>query len=244
MNAIMGVARAGDMGVDVMQFNLHKTFSTPHGGGGPARARSRCARCSPTTCRPAAVGAGRRSCGRRTGPKSVGRVRSFYGNFGVLVRAYAYLTRLGGAGPREASRLAVLNANYVRRRSRRLSPRLRDALAARVRLLDRNLQATTSTRSTSRSACSTTASTPDHLLPARREGRADDRADGDGDRRRSTSSSPRCSQIAEEASASRRSSGTLRTRRASHASTRRAPRGAPCLAGVRPPRAPQSRPFR
>ena len=117
MNAIMGVARAGDMGVDVMQFNLHKTFSTPHGGGGPGAG-------------PVGVGSllidylpiprlvrrGQELVWSEDAPKSVGRVRSFYGNFGVLVRAYAYLTRLGGAGLAEASRLAVLNANYIRAR--------------------------------------------------------------------------------------------------------------------------------
>lgn len=117
MNALMGVARPGDMGVDVMQFNLHKTFSTPHGGGGPGAG-------------PVAVRAGlepflpvprleRTTDGiiwRSDYPKSVGRVRSFYGNFGILVRALAYIERLGGPGLAEVTRMAVLNANYIRAR--------------------------------------------------------------------------------------------------------------------------------
>jgi glycine dehydrogenase subunit 2 len=117
MNAIMGVARAGDMGIDVMQFNLHKTFSTPHGGGGPGAGpvgvRSLLVDYLPI---PRLVRRGQELVWSEDAPKSVGRVRSFYGNFGVLVRAYAYMTRLGGAGLAEASRLAVLNANYVRAR--------------------------------------------------------------------------------------------------------------------------------
>jgi glycine dehydrogenase subunit 2 len=115
MNALMGVARPGDMGVDVMQFNLHKTFSTPHGGGGPGAG-------------PVAVRDGlapylpgprlrRNEHGLRWDqdlPKSVGRVRSFYGNYGILVRAFAYIARVGGAGLADVTRMAVLNANYIR----------------------------------------------------------------------------------------------------------------------------------
>jgi glycine dehydrogenase subunit 2 len=115
MNALMGVARPGDMGVDVMQFNLHKTFSTPHGGGGPGAG-------------PVAVRAAleeylpvprlvRAADGYRWDEhpgKSVGRVRSFYGNFGILVRALSYMLRLGGPGLRDVTRYAVLNASYLR----------------------------------------------------------------------------------------------------------------------------------
>jgi glycine dehydrogenase subunit 2 len=115
MNALMGVARPGDMGVDVMQFNLHKTFSTPHGGGGPGAGpvavRSALAEYLPV---PRLVRAGD---GYRwdEGPgKSVGRVRSFYGNFGILVRALSYMLRLGGPGLRDVTRYAVLNASYLR----------------------------------------------------------------------------------------------------------------------------------
>ena len=120
MNALMGVARPGDMGIDVMQFNLHKTFSTPHGGGGPGAGpvavRGTLARFLPV---PRLV---REPGGYRwdeTAPESVGRVRSFHGNFGILVRALAYMLRLGGPGLREVTRHAVLSANYVRARLRR-----------------------------------------------------------------------------------------------------------------------------
>jgi glycine dehydrogenase subunit 2 len=119
MNAIMGVAKPGDMGVDVMQFNLHKTFSTPHGGGGPGA--------GPVAVRriladylpvPRLVRHGETLAWSDDAPKSVGRMRAFYGNFGVLVRAYAYIARLGGPGLAEATQMAVLNANYLRARLR------------------------------------------------------------------------------------------------------------------------------
>ncbi|MCI0633537.1 MAG: aminomethyl-transferring glycine dehydrogenase subunit GcvPB, partial [Actinobacteria bacterium] len=117
LNAIMGVAKPGDMGVDVMQFNLHKTFSTPHGGGGPGAGpvavRAPLADYLPT---PRLVRRGEGWAWTEDAPKSVGRMRSFYGNFGILVRAFAYIARLGGPGLAEATRLAVLNANYLRAR--------------------------------------------------------------------------------------------------------------------------------
>ena len=143
MNAIMGVARAGDMGVDVMQYNLHKTFSTPHGGGGPGAGpvavRSLLVDYLPV---PRLVRSGQGLAWSDDFPKSVGRVRSFYGNFGVLVRAYAYLTRLGGAGLAEASRLAVLNANYLRARLEGVYHRAYDTPSLHECVFsDRNLQA-------------------------------------------------------------------------------------------------------
>jgi glycine dehydrogenase subunit 2 len=117
MNALMGVAKAGDMGVDVMQFNLHKTFSTPHGGGGPGAGpiavREMLAPYLPI---PRVVRRGDTFAWETTAPKSVGRVRSFYGNYGILVRALAYLLRVGGPGLEEVTRLAILNANYLRTR--------------------------------------------------------------------------------------------------------------------------------
>jgi glycine dehydrogenase subunit 2 len=115
MNALMGVARPGDMGVDVMQYNLHKTFSTPHGGGGPGAGpvavRASLEEYLPV---PRLVRAPNGFRWDDLQGKSVGRVRSFYGNFGILVRALAYVLRLGGPGLRDVTRLAVLNANYVR----------------------------------------------------------------------------------------------------------------------------------
>jgi glycine dehydrogenase subunit 2 len=119
MNALMGIARPGDMGVDVMQFNLHKTFSTPHGGGGPGAGpvavRSTLAEYLPT---PRLLRTKQGFRWEESAPKSVGRVRSFYGNFGILVRALAYMLRLGGPGLRDVTRYAVLNANYIRARLR------------------------------------------------------------------------------------------------------------------------------
>jgi glycine dehydrogenase subunit 2 len=116
LNALMGRARPGDLGIDVMQFNLHKTFTTPHGGGGPG--------CGPVaykavldpyaptpTVEKRADGSFYFDYQR---PKSVGKLRSFYGNFGMMVRAYTYLREMGAAGLRGATDMAVLNANYLR----------------------------------------------------------------------------------------------------------------------------------
>ena len=117
MNAILGIARPGDFGVDVMHFNLHKTFSTPHGGGGPGA--------GPVGVKKALVAFLPTPRVAREGERwrldydrldSIGRLRSFYGNFGMLLRAYCYILALGGDGLERASRLAILNANYVRRR--------------------------------------------------------------------------------------------------------------------------------
>jgi len=117
LNALMGVARPGDMGVDVMQFNLHKTFSTPHGGGGPGAGpvavRASLAEYLPG---PRLVRGAEGWSWEEAGPKSVGRVRSFFGNFGVLLRALAYIERLGGPGLEQVTRLAILNAAYLRAR--------------------------------------------------------------------------------------------------------------------------------
>ncbi len=115
LNAVMGVTRPGDWGVDVMQFNLHKTFSTPHGGGGPGSgpvgvaASLRPFLPVPTVAK-ADDGSFRLDYDR---PLSIGRVRSFCGNFGVMVRAYAYLRSMGPEGIRRVAQLAVLNARYL-----------------------------------------------------------------------------------------------------------------------------------
>jgi glycine dehydrogenase subunit 2 len=114
-NAIMGISRPGDMGFDVMHLNLHKTFSAPHGGGGPGSGpvgvKKDLAAFLP---RPAIVLDGKGIFRLDEDmPDSIGRVRSFYGNFSVMVRAYAYILSMGAAGLKSASENAVLNANYL-----------------------------------------------------------------------------------------------------------------------------------
>jgi glycine dehydrogenase subunit 2 len=155
-NAILGIARPGDLGFDVMHYNLHKTFSTPHGGGGPGSGAVGVAahladylpgpvvddvssdlspdpslplrgtsatrggeNVSPLPCRERGWG------GRyvfRMPSKSIGRVKAFWGNFGVLVRAYTYIKMHGAAGLRAVSENAVLNANYLQARLRGVYP--------------------------------------------------------------------------------------------------------------------------
>lgn len=114
-NAIMGITRPGDMGFDVVHLNLHKTFSTPHGGGGPGSGPVGVKEfLAPFLPKPVVV---RREDGtyalEDNLPLSIGRVRSFYANFNVLVKAYAYIRSLGGQGLKRASENAVLNANYL-----------------------------------------------------------------------------------------------------------------------------------
>jgi glycine dehydrogenase subunit 2 len=117
LNAIMGKARPGDMGFDAMHINLHKTFSTPHGGGGPG-AGPVCVteELAPYLPGPVVVRRADASFGLATPARSIGRVRSFLGNVGVLVRAYTYIRALGGEGLTEASEQAVLSANYLKER--------------------------------------------------------------------------------------------------------------------------------
>lgn len=114
-NAFLGIARPGDIGFDVIQLNLHKTFSTPHGGGGPGSG-------------PVGVGKAlvdflpvprivKTDDGYRWSqdfPDSIGRMRAFYGNFNVIVKAYAYIRSLGAEGLKHATQMAVLNANYIK----------------------------------------------------------------------------------------------------------------------------------
>jgi glycine cleavage system P protein (glycine dehydrogenase) subunit 2 len=118
MNALAGIARPGDLGFDVMHFNLHKTFSTPHGGGGPGAGpvgvSGRLADFLPGPVI-AREGEGESARYVHAEPKkSIGRVSTFFGNFGMFVRAYTYIRRHGAAGLRENSEHAVLNANYLR----------------------------------------------------------------------------------------------------------------------------------
>ncbi len=115
MNAMVGVARPGDLGTDILHFNLHKTFSIPHGGGGPgAGATAVTAELAPFLPRPVVCRDGATYRHDYQRPQSIGRVRAFYGNVNNAVRGYAYLRSLGGDGLTEMSRLAVVNANYLR----------------------------------------------------------------------------------------------------------------------------------
>jgi len=141
-NALMGIAKPAELGFDVMHFNLHKTFSTPHGGGGPGAgpigataelARflpgplvELCTDCEGDGCR---CGEDEDECDephehfRLVWPESsIGRMKAFYGNFGILVRAYTYIRMLGAQGLRESSESAVLNANYLQARLKQVYP--------------------------------------------------------------------------------------------------------------------------
>ena len=114
MNALVGVARPGDMGVDVIHLNLHKTFSTPHGGGGPGCGPCCCTReLEPFLPVPRVIKKGEDFSLDFDRPKSIGRVKAFYGNFGMMVRALAYILTHGADGLREATEAAVLNARYI-----------------------------------------------------------------------------------------------------------------------------------
>lgn len=114
MNAVMGVVDMGAMGVDILHLNLHKTFSTPHGGGGPG-AGPVCVtqRLAPYLPVPRVVRQGDQYLLSDDAPLSVGKLHAFYGNFGMLVRAYSYILSLGAA-LKTVSQLAVLNANYIK----------------------------------------------------------------------------------------------------------------------------------
>lgn len=115
MNALVGVSRPGDFGVDVMHLNLHKTFSTPHGGGGPGSGAVAVAQVlTPFLPAPRLKRDGDAWHWNHDLPDSIGRVRAYYGNFGVLVRALAYIMAHGGNGLRQATLDALLNANYLR----------------------------------------------------------------------------------------------------------------------------------
>jgi glycine dehydrogenase subunit 2 len=127
LNAIMGICRPGDMGFDIVHFNLHKSFTQPHGGGGPGAGPIAVSeRIEPFLPRPQVVRRESDSAhpGNGSGggivydldydrPKSIGRLRGFQGNYGVFVRSYAYIRSLGAAGLRDVSETAVLNANYL-----------------------------------------------------------------------------------------------------------------------------------
>jgi glycine dehydrogenase subunit 2 len=123
MNAILGIARPGDFGVDVMHYNTHKTFSTPHGcggpGAGPIAVRKQFAPYLPV---PQVVMKDGRYAWDGERPKSIGKVRSFTGQFNVLVRAYTYIRACGAAGLRNVSESAILAANYIAQRVKHAYP--------------------------------------------------------------------------------------------------------------------------
>ena len=124
LNALMGIVRPGDMGFDVVHVNVHKTFSTPHGGGGPGAGPVAVKKAlAPYLPSPVAV---RTAAGRAVraepGPLSIGKVKAFHGHVAVLLRAYGYLRTMGAAGLRQASENAVLNANYLQHRLAHILP--------------------------------------------------------------------------------------------------------------------------
>ncbi len=125
LNAIMGYSRPGDMGFDIVHFNLHKTFTQPHGGGGPGAGPIAVSdRIAPFLPRPQVVRRPPSNGGPPTfdldddRPKSIGKLRGFQGNYGVFVRTYAYIRSLGAEGLQEVSEVSVLNANYLLARLR------------------------------------------------------------------------------------------------------------------------------
>ncbi len=116
LNALIGFSRPGDMDVDVIHLNLHKTFSTPHGGGGPGSGPVGVKkRLEPFLPVPVVEKRGEEFFFNFERPKSIGRVRSYYGNFLVIVKALAYILSLGARGLKEISEISVLNSNYIRK---------------------------------------------------------------------------------------------------------------------------------
>lgn len=127
LNAIMGVVRPGDMGFDVIHLNLHKTFSTPHGGGGPGSGPVGCkANLVEFLPKPAVKKDKKGNYFLEDPKKSIGKVSSFYGNFGVMVKAFAYIKTLGGDGIKESAEHAVLNANYMKAKLQDIYPTDKD----------------------------------------------------------------------------------------------------------------------
>jgi glycine dehydrogenase subunit 2 len=123
LNALLGIIRPGDMGFDIVHLNLHKTFSTPHGGGGPGAGpvgvKKHLAEFLPL---PRVTKDGEYYRLIHSDGKSIGRVRSFFGNVGVLLRAYVYIRTLGLAGLKQVSEDAILNANYLKDKAKKLFP--------------------------------------------------------------------------------------------------------------------------
>lgn len=119
MNAVMGIVHMGKIGIDILHLNLHKTFSTPHGGGGPGSGPV-CVKAplEPFLPIPRVVEEKGQYIFSKKYPESIGKVQSFYGNFGVLLKAYGYIMSMGPESLKKASQLAVLNANYIKEKLR------------------------------------------------------------------------------------------------------------------------------
>ena len=117
LNALMGIVKLGDLGVDVIHINLHKTFSTPHGGGGPGAGPVAIKKeLAPYLPIPVVEKHGEIYRLDYDRPQSIGKMKAFYGNFGVLIKAYAYILSMGAEGLKRVSEMAVLNANYLMKR--------------------------------------------------------------------------------------------------------------------------------
>jgi glycine dehydrogenase subunit 2 len=115
LNAIMGITRPGDMGFDVVHLNLHKTFATPHGGGGPGSGPVGVKKeLIPFLPVPVVEKKEETYHLNYDKPNSIGKIKSFYGNFGIFIRAYTYILAMGGPGLKRVSQMAVLNANYMK----------------------------------------------------------------------------------------------------------------------------------
>ncbi len=123
LNALLGLSRPGDMGFDIVHFNLHKTFSTPHGGGGPGAGPVGVKRyLIPYLPYPLIEKNNKEYRFEKPRKKSVGRVHGFYGNFGILLRAYTYIRRLGAEGLSAISRNTIINANYLKKQLKDVLP--------------------------------------------------------------------------------------------------------------------------
>ncbi len=195
LNAVMGKSRPGDMGFDIVHFNLHKSFTQPHGGGGPGSGPIAVSdRIAPFLPRPV-ITREQTPGGPLFGldedrPQSIGKLRGFQGNYGCFVRSYAYIRSLGADGLRDASEVAVLNANYLLARLRELCGdelplAFGGALHARVRALRRSDEEGTGGPHTRSGEAPARSRLPpaDGLLPAARRRGAAHRADRDRDAR-------------------------------------------------------------
>jgi glycine dehydrogenase subunit 2 len=117
MNALLGICRPGDMGFDIVHLNLHKTFAVPHGSGGPGSGPVGVKKnLVPFLPAPRILKDGERYTLEKSAPQSIGKLRSFYGNFGAIIRSYGYIKALGKEGLKAVSENAILNANYLKAR--------------------------------------------------------------------------------------------------------------------------------